>query len=213
MLAAAQRRFLDVLGSVYLYNEYRGYRGLQRLLDAIRRRFPDETGFIAQIDKHQRDERKHYLMFRRYFEGRGVMPFAVDSTCGYVDQLIHRVFGCELDDLDTDAISRDREQLDQLCRVIMLTEMRGVRQVDMLLRSRIVTSDRRLTRIFRVVERDEPSHWEPYRAWLERTEGRLPDAREIRADRLVHRSLMHVKLPLLYLDPRLARRTDWYDEA
>lgn len=93
----------------------------------------------------------------------------------------------------------------------MLTEMRGVRQVEILLRSPLVRRDRTLTKIFRVIERDEPSHWLPYQAWLRRTRGRMPDRREKIAEAWVHRSLMFFKLPLLYLNPRLARRTAWYD--
>ena len=41
----------------------------------------------------------------------------------------------------------------------------------------------------------------------------MPSLRERLADSWVHRSLILVKLPLLYLNPRLRRRTDWYDSA
>lgn len=110
MLAAAQRRYLDVLGSVYAYNEYWGYTSIDRVLQAIKSKFPDESEFIAQIEKHRRDEHLHYLMFRRHFEARGAMPYRVDRTCGYVDQLIYLVFGCGIDDL-----TRRRSSATALC--------------------------------------------------------------------------------------------------
>lgn len=63
-----------------------------------------------------------------------------------------------------------------------------------------------------MIERDEPSHWRPYEGWLRSHGGALPNRREKMADSWVHRSLVLVKLPLLYLNPWLARRADWYDE-
>ena len=31
-----QRRYLDLLGSIYIYNEHRGYTAIARVLDAVR---------------------------------------------------------------------------------------------------------------------------------------------------------------------------------
>lgn len=73
-----KQRYLDLLGSIYLYNEHRGYTAIDRVLAAVRSRWPDDLRLIAQIEKHRADERKHYLMFRRWFERRGTMPLAVD---------------------------------------------------------------------------------------------------------------------------------------
>lgn len=54
-----------------------------------------------------------------------------------------------------------------MCRVIPLTQKRGHRQVEILLRHPIVGSDSRLMNIFRIIEEDEPSHhWAPYDGWL-----------------------------------------------
>src|SRR5574341_1256494 len=83
---AFRARFYDVVASVYLYNEYTGWQGLERLLDAVRTKMPEEREFIAVIAKHAADERKHYLLFRRYFQNEGRMPLRVDATFGYVDQ-------------------------------------------------------------------------------------------------------------------------------
>ena len=67
---AFRERYLDVVGSIYIYNEYRGYTALDRVLEAVRVRCPDDHGFQQEIAKHRADERKHYVMFRRWFERR-----------------------------------------------------------------------------------------------------------------------------------------------
>src|SRR5215208_4351955 len=100
MFASARRRYLDILGSVYIYNEHRGYTSIDRVLAAVRENFPGETEFIARIEKHRRDERQHYLMFRHYFETLGRKPYRVDRTCGHIDRLIRIMFGCGIEDLD-----------------------------------------------------------------------------------------------------------------
>src|SRR5215207_8225195 len=165
-LAAFRARFLDVLASIYIYNEHRGYTSLDRVLEAVRARCPDEEGFIAAVVKHRADEHKHYRMFRRWFERNGRLPLKVDRTCGHIDRFIETVFGCTIDELDTQAIVADGAEFEKLCRVIMLTEQRGMSQVEVLLRNRHVLSDPVMSRIFRIVERDEPGHWMPYHAWL-----------------------------------------------
>ena len=198
--ARLRRRYLDILASIYIYNEHRGYSSLDRVLEAVRARCPDDRAFIAEVEKHRADERKHYIMFRRYFEARGEMPYAVDRTCGHID------------DLDTAAVVRDGALFNKLCRIIMITEIRGMRMVDVLLASSLIGHDRALVKIFKVVERDEPSHWMPYEAWLRAHDGGRPRLRERIADTWVHLSLVLAKLPLLYLNPKLGRRRDWYDE-
>ncbi|MEA3051210.1 MAG: hypothetical protein QOG72_113 [Sphingomonadales bacterium] len=213
MLAAAHRRYLDILASVYIYNEHRGYTCIDRVLGAVRSRHPQASRFIAAVEKHRRDERQHYLMFRRYFEDMGRMPYLVDKTCGHIDRLIRLTFGCGIDDLDTDRVIDSAPLFHKLCRVIMLTEMRGMRQVEILLASPLMTGDKRLVKIFKVIERDEPSHWAPYQQWLEDHDGGRPTRGERAADALVHRTLLTVKLPALYLNPWLPRRTDWQDSG
>ena len=91
MLAALRRRYLDVLASVYIYNEHRGYSSLDRVLEAVRAKYPEDLAFIAKVEKHRADERKHYVMFRRYFESLGRMPYEVDRTCGHIDRLIREM--------------------------------------------------------------------------------------------------------------------------
>jgi hypothetical protein len=213
MFEAVRRRYLDLLASIYIYNEYRGYTSLDRVLEAVRSRYPRELDFIAEIEKHRADERKHYVMFRRYFELRGYMPYRVDRTCGHIDRLIRFAFGCGIDDLDTqEVISRD-DLFQKLCRVIMLTEIRGMHTVDTLLHSFLVREDRALIKIFQVIERDEPSHWMPYMGWLRRNGGKMPTISEKIADSCVHLSIVCAKLPLLFFNPRLRRRTGWQDET
>lgn len=213
MIENAQRRFLDILASIYIYNEHRGYSSIDRVLEAVRARHSSEGWFIAAVEKHRRDERKHYLMFKKYFEELGRMPFAVDHSCGHIDRLIFLTFGCGIDDLDTDAVTADDELFFRLCRIIMITEIRGMNQLDILLEDKLVTSDERLKKIFQVIRKDEPTHWMPYRDWLERNDGGEPRWNERAADWFVHKSLVFWKVPSLYLNPRLPRRQDWHDDG
>lgn len=209
-----RERYLDVLASIYLYNEHRGYTALDRVLAAVRARCPDDHGFIAEVEKHRADERKHYVMFRRWFELQGRMPLAVGRACGHIDHFVERVFGCRIDDLDTEGVIADDDAFEKLCRVIMLTEQRGYAQVEILLRSAIVRSDPAMRRIFEVVHVDEPDHFLPYRHWLE-AHGREPNPRwnERLADFAIHKLLMLVKLPVLFLDAGVARLEHWPDQA
>ena len=211
MLQALRGRYLDVLASIYIFNEYRGYTSLDRVLEALRLRHPEAHDFIAQVEKHRADERKHYLMFRTWFARRGVMPLAVDKTCAHIDRMVRLTFGCDIDGLDTTQIVDEHGLLARLCRVIVLTEQRGVKQVDQLIQMPIVTADVGLRHIFRIIERDEPSHWMPYDAWLRAQGNGRARRRERLADWWVHKSLVLVKLPLLFFNPLLARRRDWQD--
>src|ERR1700712_2325372 len=104
MFAALRRRYLDVLASIYIYNEHRGYTSIDRVLLAVRIRCPDDAIFIAAIEKHRADERNHYTMFRRWFELRGTMPLAVDRACGHIDRFVEIIFGVTIDDLDANAV-------------------------------------------------------------------------------------------------------------
>jgi hypothetical protein len=211
MLQALRERYYDVLATVYIYNEYQAYTGLERLLVAIRQKFPLETEFIAAVQKHMRDERKHYLMFKRYFQSEGKLPFTVEATYGYVDQFVLLIFGRSIEDLEPAEILEHDDRFFQLCRLIMMTEFRGMQQVATLLRSRLVRRNEKLVRIFRVIQRDEPSHCLPYQHWLRQRGSHTPGFRERFTDMWIHYSLVLLKLPLLFLNPRLARRHAFLD--
>jgi hypothetical protein len=204
-------RYLDLLGSIYIYNEHRGYTAIARVLEAVRARSPEDLALISAIEKHRADERKHYEMFRRWFELRGVMPFAVDRACGHIDRFVEIMFRSTIDDLDTHQVTARDELFERLCRVIALTERRGYRQVEVLLRHPVVRRDRTLMKIFAIIEKDEPSHWAPYEGWL-RTHGkREPRWWERGIDTLIHSELLFLKLPFLFVMPRLPRRSVWAD--
>ena len=211
MLAWFARRYLDVLGSIYIYNEHRGYTAIDRVLEAVRVRSPDDRELIAAIERHRADERKHYVMFRRWFELRGQLPLAVDRTFGHIDRFVEIMFGRSIDRLDTQAVIASDRLFERLCRVIALTEQRGYRQVEILLANRHVLSDPVLTRIFAIIRKDEPSHWAPYEGWLHRNGKR--DARwwERAVDTFVHSELLFLKLPFLFLNPWIPRRVEWAD--
>ncbi len=212
-IASFRNRFLDVLGSIYIYNEHRGYTSLDRVLEAVRARCPDDAKFITAVEKHRADEEKHYRMFRRWFELRGTMPLKVDRTCGHIDHFIESVFGCTIEQLDTQAIVEDLDAFEQLCRVIMITEQRGMEQVEILLKNSHVLSDPGMRNIFKVVERDEPDHWQPYDAWLKANGRRAkPRFREKWTDYWIHKSLMLAKLPTIFLNRKNPRLERWPDE-
>jgi hypothetical protein len=195
------RRYLDLLGSIYIYNEHRGYTAIDRVLEAVRARTPNDTAFIAAIEQHRADERMHYVMFRRWFERRGVMPLALDRTFGHIDRFVEIMFGTSIDGLDTDAVISDDALFERLCRVISLTEQRGYRTLEGLLKNKLVRSDPILMRIFTIIRKDEPSHWAPYEGWLRRHGKRDSSRWERAVDHLIHSELLFLKLPFLFLNP------------
>src|SRR3954452_3912965 len=207
-----RRRYLDLLGSIYIYNEHRGYTSIDRVLEAVRSRWPDDAKLIASIEKHRADERKHYVMFRRWFELQGKMPLMVERTCGHIDRFVEIMFGRRIDDLDTQTVVSDNALFARLCRVISLTERRGYKQVEILLAHPLVCHDKKLIKIFRIIQKDEPSHWAPYDGWLKAYGGREPVWWERLGDFFIHAGLLFIKLPVLFLNPRLKRRTEWADE-
>jgi hypothetical protein len=213
MLERFRQRYLDLLGSIYIYNEHRGYTSIDRVLEAVRAREPGNAPLIAAIAKHRADERKHYQMFKRWFELRGTMPLCVDRTCGHIDRFVEIVFGRTIDELDTRRIIAEDDQFEKLCRVISLTEQRGMKQVEVLLKHPIVRRDKTLIKIFQIVEKDEPSHWAPYDAWLKANGKRDPKWWERAIDTFIHSELLFLKLPALFLNPRLKRRTEWQDAS
>jgi hypothetical protein len=211
MRAWFSRRYLDLLGSIYIYNEHRGYTALDRVLEAVRARSPDDRTFIAAIEKHRADERKHYLMFRRWYEKRGEMPLYVDRTCGHIDRFVEIMFRTTIDRLDTHAVIASDRLFEKLCRVISLTEKRGYVQVETLLKHPIVNQDPGLMKIFRIIKEDEPSHWAPYDGWLRANRKRQPKWWERAVDTFIHSELLFLKLPLLFLNLGMRPRSDWPD--
>ena len=213
MRAWFSKRYLDLLGSIYIYNEHRGYTALDRVLEAVRQRSPDDHAFIAAVEEHRADERKHYLMFRRWYEKRGQMPLFVDRTCGHIDRFVEIMFGSTIDRLDTHAVIANDDLFEKLCRVISLTEKRGYKQVEILLAHPLVRQDGGLMKIFRIIKQDEPSHWEPYDGWLRANGKREPKWWERAVDTFIHSELLFLKLPALFLNLGMRRRMAWADEG
>ncbi|MGN6591225.1 MAG: ferritin-like domain-containing protein, partial [Sphingomicrobium sp.] len=121
------------------------------------------------------------------------------------------VFRKRIDELDIDSFI-ENGNFEELCRVISLTEQRGYRQVEILLRHPAVLSDRSLTKIFQVIKQDEPRHWAPYDQWLRANRKRDPSRWERVIDSFIHSELLVLKLPVLFLSSGLKRRNDWPDE-
>jgi len=212
MLSSFARRWLDIVTAIYIYNEHRGYTALDKVLAAVRKHFPDDERLIAEVEQHRADERKHYLMFKRWFEKRGEMPLFVDRACGHIDRFVELVFAKHIDDLDIDRFIEDGH-FEQLCRVISLTEQRGYRQVEVLLRHPTIRNDRMLAKIYQIIKHDEPRHWAPYDRWIEAHGGREPIWWERAIDSFIHSELLLIKLPVLFLTPGLKRRTGWPDDG
>lgn len=213
MRAWFNRRYLDVLGSIYVYNEHRGYTAIDRVIELVKERAPDDVRLIERLEKHRADERKHYVMFRRWFERRGIMPFAVGRTFGHIDRFIEIMFRTPISQLRTHDVVKSDKLFARLCRVISLTERRGYVQVETLLSNRIVRADPILTRIFTIIRKDEPSHWAPYEEWLDAHAQRDPQWWERAIDHFVHAELLFLKLPLLFLNPWARTCTSWADDT
>jgi hypothetical protein len=122
------------------------------------------------------------------------------------------MFGKRIDDLDKLMVVNSDDLFGRMCRVISLTEKRGYKQVEILLRNAHVLSDATLTKIFRIIEQDEPSHWEPYESWLDAHGGRRERWWERMVDGFIHSELLFLKLPMLLLHPSLGRRRRFADE-
>lgn len=213
MFDLLRRRYLDMLGSIYIYNEHRGYTAIDRVLDAVRARSPDDLELIAKIEKHRADERKHYVMFKRWFELQGKRPLDLGRTFGHIDRFIEIMFGTQIDRLDTQAVINRDKLFERLCRVISLTEKRGYKQIEILLDNRFVRSDPALVKIFEVIKRDEPSHWAPYEGWLRDHAKHEPRWWEKMIDGFIHSELLFLKLPILFLNPFVKRQENWADSG
>ena len=199
------QHFREALLSIYLYNEHRGYTQLEALERALREHRPDEHALAGWVHAHASDERRHYKMFRAWFVRRGVMPLCVDASAGYIDRLVHRVTGTTIDGIDLDAAVRDEAELERLLRLIVLTERRGLVQVRALLGALRLLLDRELRAMFEVIERDEPSHFEPYAGWLAARGRAVSSFREAAADTLTHSAIVAWKLPALVCAPHAQR--------
>ncbi|MFT7619250.1 MAG: hypothetical protein ACI97A_002900 [Planctomycetota bacterium] len=202
-------RLHDVLLSVYIFNEHRGYIHLDQLAEAFAKRYPNDTKILAAVRKHARDERRHYEMFRQWFDDKGRMPLEVSHRYGYCDLIVQALMGEPLSELDPSEVIADDQKFYRLCRLIMVTEMRGMEQVDVALGSSLLRRDPALVTIFEIIKKDEPSHCYPYQTWLKLHDQHLPSRMERLADSWVHYSLTLVKLPLLFLSFWLPRRDDY----
>ncbi|NMB81440.1 MAG: ferritin-like domain-containing protein [Ignavibacteria bacterium] len=203
-------RFYDVLLSIYIYNEYTGYIELEKLLAAIITKYPEETTFIASVRKHMEDEKKHYQMFKVYFSKRGTLPSIVTKKYGYIDLFVKHIFKEDLKTLDQNRIINDENEFMKLCRLIMMTEFRGMKQVKTLLKSPLIKRSESLIKIFKVVEKDEPTHCYPYQYWLKKFNSHEPRLKEKLVDLWIHYSLMLFKVPVLLFNGKLKRMNGFY---
>ncbi|TSA26737.1 MAG: ferritin-like domain-containing protein [Ignavibacteriales bacterium] len=203
-------RFYGVLLSIYIYNEYTGYMELEKLLAAINKKYPEEKEFIAAVRKHIDDERKHYMLFKNYFTKNERIPFFVSDKYGYIDLFVKHIFKVKIKELDQNSIINNNEKFFKLCRLIMMTELRGLKQVKTLLNNNLINKNESLLKIFKVIEKDEPSHCYPYQYWLKKSNSHMPRLRENLTDLWIHYSLMIIKVPFLLFNGKLKRRSEFY---
>ena len=121
---------------------------------------------------------------------------------------MNAIGGALLDDLH-EALQEAND--DASCRVIVLTEQRGLIQVEELLRNPAVLGDPVMLRIFRTVHKDEPDHFLPYRDWLTRQGRPIERWNEKVADWCIHKILLLKKMPTLFFDAGAARMEQWPD--
>jgi len=70
-----------------------------------------------------------------------------------------------------------------------------------------------LMKMFRIIEQDEPSHWQPYDDWLAANGVRNAKWWERAVDSFIHSELLFLKLPFLFVHPRLKRSTRFADQG
>jgi hypothetical protein len=92
----------------------------------------------------------------------------------------------------------------------MMTEFRGMKQVDALLKNPLIKRHHLLFSVFRIIEKDEPSHCYPYQRWLEARKEHLPQFQEKVTDLWIHYSIVLIKAPMLFLNYRLKRMQCFY---
>lgn len=193
-------RFKDLILSVYLFNEWRGYTQLEReLIPQLESSIGVDDSFTQAVKKHAADEKKHYNMFKGYFVSNGRMPLAVGRCIGYFDLLARFLLG------STNDISRNERHLAKLCRAIITTERRGIQQLDIILAWPFVKNDEHLRRVFLTIRQDEPSHILPYEMWLKERGYRGPSFFEACIDIIVHYTIAFIFIPIHYCNFRLKR--------
>lgn len=92
----------------------------------------------------------------------------------------------------------------------MMTELRGLKQVKTLLNNNLIKKNELLLKIFKIIEKDEPSHCYPYQYWLKKSNSHMPRFREKLTDLWIHYSLMIIKVPILLFNGKLKRRSEFY---
>lgn len=200
MFALLFTRLEELILSVYLYNEWRGYTQLEEVL------IPYLEGnsidfdpiFIKGVRKHALDEKKHYQMFKNYFITRKRKPFSLGKSVGFFDLLILCIMGPDRN-LDY------KNNFARLCQIITITEHRGIQQIRTMLNWRWVRNNGQLRKIFQVIQKDEPSHFGPYEQWLAKKGYRKDHVSVKLADCIMHYFIAIIVIPAHFFNFRLKR--------
>lgn len=209
-MGVLKQRFLDLVVSIYIYNEYRGFKELEKFAVVLESQWPEQEGLIAAVHKHAADEKKHYLLFQRYFRNEGRMPFSVSQWVGFFDVMARLLFGKWMWDLESRAVLMDRDSFVRLCRIIWITESRGLKQIETILSWRMVREHRLLHQIFETIRKDEPSHFLPYAKWLSDNNEATSSWLTAVGDLLVHYGIALIVFPVMFLSPWSKRQSQFY---
>ena len=89
--AALRQRLLDVLGSIFIYNEHRGYTALDRVIAAMHLCRCDHPAFLAAIASHRAarwPENAAYILRNVPAARAGMLAFAEIPEALAVDTLV-----------------------------------------------------------------------------------------------------------------------------
>ena len=160
-----RQHYLDLLGSIYIYNEHRGYTAIDRVLSAIELDGLGSGIYSRRIEKHRSDERKHYLMFRRWFERRGRCRW---QSTGLADISIALSTLCS----ESRSTAREPSWLPTTCssdvpRGVVDRTARVSSGGNFVRSTRSSSAIRTLMKIFRIIREDEPQAiGQPYDRWI-----------------------------------------------
>ncbi len=205
MKSYLENRFLDVLLSIYLYNEHAGYTQLELLLKGFQQKYPEDKNMYLAIEKHLNDEKRHYQMFKSYFKKLGKEPYQVSARASYINTLVKKIFKKPIKKLNSNVLLNNEKDFLKLCRLIMITERRGIKQVSRILKMPFIIKHPYLHAVFSTIQKDEPSHCYPYQDFLLKHKSCAVGVWEYFADLATHTEMIALRFPLMFFNPTLQR--------
>lgn len=175
------------------------------LLQFMKDHHSHETELIAAIQKHAEDEKKHYFMFCHYFKSQKKLPYKLNEKLGYSELLIQKILKLPMKEVRPEKFKKSPSLLIEIFKIIALTEKRGLKQVNQLLKSPLIQNNKTVLQIFKVIQIDEPSHYLPYEKWLLKNNQKPNHLSHQILEHLTHYELILAKIPSLFLNLRLKK--------